>query len=570
MDAAVSVVIPTRDRLPYLEVALASLRAEAEREGADVLVVDDAGPSERVRLVAERHGARYAAVEGVHGLNAARNTGIDHTAGELVAFLDDDVRVRDGWLAALLRAAAEHPEIDVFAGRITAKLEGPAARNCGREQPPITTLDLGEVDRPAPFAWGANIAIRRSAFARVGRFDVTFGVGGDEQEWQERAGTGALYVTGAWVEHRRAGDDARLRALCRASYARGRAARRFDVRTGRRPSAARELWTLGGCLGHVLLRRCPAGLTMVAHSAGRLRETLRPVHGREDAAAPRAPGASSARGGGTAPASPSPTFLSGASGTVGGLDGLRRRGHDELAVAGELLSGRSLRLARAARSSPPRRRVLALMVQRPERARLAGAIAGELARSRHEVELHTIDPGAGGKFENLNRLLAAHPAEGHDWLLAIDDDVELPRGFVDSFVFLSERFGLTLAQPAHRMHSHAAREVTRRRPGSVARETGFVEIGPVPGFAAASFGLLLPFPELRMGWGLDMHWAALAREQGWRCGVLDAVAIRHRQAPAGAAYPREEAIAEGASVLAARPHITAAEAQRTLATHRRW
>ena len=315
---AVSVVIPTRDRLPYLDVALASLRAEAERERAEVLVVDDGRPSEPVRRAAERHGARYVAAEG-SGLNAARNTGLDRTSGALVAFLDDDVRVRDGWLEAMLRAAAEHPQVEVFAGRITAKLEGPAGgwarHTCGREQPPITALDLGDQDRPAQFAWGSNMAIRRSAFARAGRFDETLGGAGDEQEWQERAGTTALYVAAAWVEHRRAGEDARLRALCRASYARGRAARRFDVRSGRRPAAARELATLGGCLGHVLRRRCPGGLTMVAHSAGRLREAIGPAH----AAAPFAATDAGA------------DFLSGASGTVGGLDALRRRARDELA-----------------------------------------------------------------------------------------------------------------------------------------------------------------------------------------------------------------------------------------------
>ena len=86
--------------------------------------------------------------------------------------------------------------------------------------------------------------------------------------------------------------------------------------------------------------------------------------------------------------------------------------------------------------------------------------------------------GAGGKFENLNRLLAENSPKGHDWLLVLDDDVELPHGFLDRFLFLCERFSLTLAQPAHRLHSHAAWQVTRRRPGSVVRETAFVEIGP--------------------------------------------------------------------------------------------
>jgi hypothetical protein len=82
--------------------------------------------------------------------------------------------------------------------------------------------------------------------------------------------------------------------------------------------------------------------------------------------------------------------------------------------------------------------------------------------------------------------------------------------------------------------------------------------------------VLLPFPELRMGWGLDVHWAALARERGWRCGVVDAVPIGHRAAPAAAAYAREHAIAEARSFLAERPYVSARDADRTLTTHRGW
>ena len=162
------------------------------------------------------------------------------------------------------------------------------------------------------------------------------------------------------------------------------------------------------------------------------------------------------------------------------------------------------------------------------------------------------------------------PIKDHDWLLLVDDDVILPRGFLDSFLFLAERFSLDLAQPAHRLNSHAAWPLTRRRPRSVVRETGFVEIGPVTAFAHRTFSTLLPFPELRMGWGLDAHWAALAREHGWRCGVLDAVSIRHRVAPAAEAYSREAAIAEARAFLAERPYLSAGETQRTLTTHRRW
>ena len=73
-----------------------------------------------------------------------------------------------------------------------------------------------------------------------------------------------------------------------------------------------------------------------------------------------------------------------------------------------------------------------------------------------------------------------------------------------------------------------------------------------------------------MGCGLDAHWAALARERSWRCGVIDAVSIRHLQAPAAAAYSREAALAEARAFLSERPYLNADEARRTLATHHHW
>jgi GT2 family glycosyltransferase len=553
-----SIVIPTRARLAYLEVALASIAPAAAAAGAEVLVVDDAGASVPARALAERFGARYEPHPRPLGLNAARNTGVERSAGELVVFADDDVEAGPAWIGALLRAAAEHPDVDVFAGRITARLDGPAPHSCGREGAPLTTLDLGSEDRETEFAWGANMAIRRTALERVGPFEETLADGGDEQEWQERLraqdpAARVLYVAEAAIVHRRSGRDARLRALAAVARVRGRAARRFDARRGAAPSLRRELLTLAGCAGHVVRRRCPAGLTMVAHSAGRLEQGVRE---RGGAGRRRAPA--------------SEDFLSGASGTVGGIGAGLRTAADRALDGLEIATGRRRRLARAAARSPARRRVLALVIERPEHAATVAMIRAELSRSRHSVELRTAAPDGRGKFENLDLMLAAGPSVAYDWLLVLDDDVELARGFLDRLLFLSERFSLDLAQPAHRLDSHAAWSVTRRRPFSAVRETGFVEIGPVTAFARATFSVLLPFPPVRMGWGLDLHWAALARRHGWRCGVVDAVPIAHRAAPAAAAYGHAEAIAEARTFLAERPYVRATEADRTLATHRRW
>ncbi|HEU4701409.1 MAG TPA: hypothetical protein VFS37_02925 [Conexibacter sp.] len=272
------------------------------------------------------------------------------------------------------------------------------------------------------------------------------------------------------------------------------------------------------------------------------------------------------------PATAGPTdWASGESGIVGGIRlGARTRAEDALLDVRRWATLEPLRLARAARDAPPRRRVLAIGVEREDRANLIDAARAELRRSRHEVEVATSGIGGRGKFENLNALLDAHPLDGRDWLIVLDDDVVLPHGFLDQFLFLAERFELKLAQPAHRRRSHAAWRVTRRRAGSVVRETRFVEIGPVCAFHRDTFATLLPYPQLKAGWGLDSHWAALAHERGWRIGVVDATPIQHVLRPIADSYRHADAMAEAQAFLHERPYVTAVEAQRTLATHARW
>ena len=239
---------------------------------------------------------------------------------------------------------------------------------------------------------------------------------------------------------------------------------------------------------------------------------------------------------------------------------------------------RTERLAR----KQPRRRVLVTGVYRPG-SLMAGAVE-RLGSERHEVAFalgsttaadprladRTVAEGLdAGKFENLNRLLAAGAMEDPDWLLVVDDDLRLPPRFLDRFVALCERFGLDLAQPAQSLRSHSAWKVTRRRPAMLLRETRFVEIGPVTAFGRAAAAELLPFPELRYGWGLDLHWAAVAASHGWRLGVVDALPVRHELGVVAAAYAREDAVDEAARFLAERPYLPSERAGDVVAVHRR-
>jgi len=272
-----SVMVPTRNRAGYLAVTLASLATQRLDAPYEVLVVDD-GSTDGTPAVAERSGFAYTRHRRQRGPNAARNTGIAASRAPLIALVDDDVRAPCGWLAALLEGAERHAWADVLGGPIRASLEGPAPGACGRESPPLTTLDLGVDDRETDFVWSANMAMRRGAVERLGGFDEDVPIYGDEEEWLARlhaVGGRVAYIAAAGLEHRRAGADARLRALARAEYRRGRAARASDLRKGGAPTPTRELRNLAGAGWHTVRRRCPQGLIMGAHSAGRLTEALR-------------------------------------------------------------------------------------------------------------------------------------------------------------------------------------------------------------------------------------------------------------------------------------------------------
>src|SRR3954453_22803233 len=119
-----SICFPTRARRDYLAVALASVAPQAAAHGAEIVVVEDAAADAATEALVAGHGGRSGPLGRPHGINAARNAAVAASGGDLLCFLDDDVEVWPGWLAALLGAAAEQPH-DVFGGPIRPRPQGP-------------------------------------------------------------------------------------------------------------------------------------------------------------------------------------------------------------------------------------------------------------------------------------------------------------------------------------------------------------------------------------------------------------------------------------------------------------
>jgi GT2 family glycosyltransferase len=174
----VSVVIPchTERQWPSLVAAVASLQAQPRRP-AEIIVVVDHHPELHQRARRELSGVTVLANRRQPGASGNRNTGAFHARTPLVAFLDGDARVADGWLAALVAPFAD-PEVVGTGGGITPDWQRPRPGWFPDEflwavGGSYSGLPTGTA--PVRNVWSASMAVRRDRFASVGGFRDGFG-----------------------------------------------------------------------------------------------------------------------------------------------------------------------------------------------------------------------------------------------------------------------------------------------------------------------------------------------------------------------------------------------------------
>lgn len=173
-DPAFSVVIATRDRPQQLEKCLQALQASIG-EADEVLVVDSCSLGTGTGDVASRLGVRVLRCDRP-GASLARNTGWRAAAHDVVAFVDDDVRVSPAWAQSVRQVMAEHPEAAFCTGALALLPE-----DVGTERP-VAFFDNAEpfvIDRSVleELGHGANLVVRRQPLEVVGGYDERLGPG---------------------------------------------------------------------------------------------------------------------------------------------------------------------------------------------------------------------------------------------------------------------------------------------------------------------------------------------------------------------------------------------------------
>jgi len=235
----VSIAICTYNNARKLEVVLESLRGLICPPALEyeILIVDN-NCSDETRAVVERCQAiggrrlRYI-FEGSQGLSHARNRALKEAAGDVVSYLDDDVKVEPGWLSAVA-AAFEEYSAAVVGGK--SYLIYPSERPAWLPEEYeylLSKLDYGDqvivgVDKDL---FGLNFSVRKEWAVRAGGFDTSLGRcghslgSGEESDLLKRIRAGGgipVYQPGAIVGHLVSPERMKIRWFLKRLFAAGK------------------------------------------------------------------------------------------------------------------------------------------------------------------------------------------------------------------------------------------------------------------------------------------------------------------------------------------------------------
>jgi GT2 family glycosyltransferase len=265
-DPFVSIVVPTADRAPILADCIRTLLAQDYPADRYEVIVAHNGASASPSLPASPVLRQLTL--GRRDANAARNAAVQAAIGDPICLVDDDVLVPPQWLRAVVAGTRRHPAAGCLGGPVRPRFETREPRTCAAHELAGARLDEGPHDAVTDEVWSCNMAIRRAAIERVGPLREGLAVV-HESEWEARlvkAGGSIVYLSDAWLWHRRLSSDVAPASLLRDNFRLGYAV----VALGQRLPARHAGRRAAVSLAHAARHGCTRGLTDGARALGSL------------------------------------------------------------------------------------------------------------------------------------------------------------------------------------------------------------------------------------------------------------------------------------------------------------
>jgi glycosyltransferase involved in cell wall biosynthesis len=185
----VSVIVPVKNGSAKIRDLLGSLeRLDYPQDKLEVLIVDGNSTDGTREVVSEYHVKLLT--EERPGINAARNTGLKHSTGEIVAFTDADCVVSEDWVRKIVEDFQDQT-VACVAGNVEGYYHDFLSKYSDESILPVLRRFskrevLDRIKPPLQYPAGCNMAVRRAVIEKVGLFDESIAFGFDEDELVER------------------------------------------------------------------------------------------------------------------------------------------------------------------------------------------------------------------------------------------------------------------------------------------------------------------------------------------------------------------------------------------------
>lgn len=243
-----SVVVCTRDRPQDLRMCLETLVAlEAGRHQLELIVVDNNPASGQTKVVVDDFPQVRYEMETRPGVAYGRNKGLTSARGDIVAYIDDDVKVPPHWPSRILAPFADTRVMCVSGLVLPLEMENESQEMfekygaLGRGyQPRIFDERFFRSPKHVVHTWDlggtANVAIRQTVLADSGMFDETLGPGQPTGVGEDiymfyrilKAGHICYYEPAAYVWHKH---RTTMRALRQQLYNYNKGQTSYQLRT---------------------------------------------------------------------------------------------------------------------------------------------------------------------------------------------------------------------------------------------------------------------------------------------------------------------------------------------------
>lgn len=178
----ISVVIPTH-KPKYLGRVLSCLKGQSYINNSfQIVICENPENTEEVKnLISNYKCLNIKLVNSDLGANNARNTGITHSIGDIIALLDDDCLPEEDWLYQITQVF-NHKDISCVGGRVTLSID----KNITALQAQyLTKINWGNTDGPRELEINehlasCNLAFTRIVYDKIGGFNANLGYVGKD------------------------------------------------------------------------------------------------------------------------------------------------------------------------------------------------------------------------------------------------------------------------------------------------------------------------------------------------------------------------------------------------------